>query len=62
MLLETIATIFVLLWLLGIVSGHTFGNFIYILLVGAIASFLMTLWGFGKTSGQSMGGSSTKQP
>jgi hypothetical protein len=61
-MLEIIATIFVVLWLLGIVSGNPFGNYIYILLVVAIVSFLATFWGSSKTSNQSIGGSSTKQP
>ena len=32
-----------LLWLLGMVSGYTLGNFIYILLVIAIVLFLVRL-------------------
>ena len=39
--LETIAIILLVLWLLGIVSGYTLGNFIYILLVVAIVLFLV---------------------
>ena len=35
-MLETIAIILLVLWLLGLVSGYTLGNFIYILLVVAI--------------------------
>lgn len=35
-MLFTIAVILIVLWLLGLVSGYTLGNFIYILLVIAI--------------------------
>ncbi len=42
-MLETIAIILIVLWLLGIVSGYTIGNFIYILLVMAIVLFLVRL-------------------
>jgi Family of unknown function (DUF5670) len=31
------------LWLLGVVSGYTLGNFIYVLLVVAIVLFLIRL-------------------
>jgi hypothetical protein len=41
--LETIAIMLVVLWLLGMVSGYTLGNFIYILLVIAIVLFLVRL-------------------
>ena len=41
--LETIAIILLVLWLLGMVSGYTLGNFIYILLVVAIVLFLVRL-------------------
>jgi hypothetical protein len=41
--LETIAIILLVLWLLGVVSGYTLGNFIYILLVVAIVLFLVRL-------------------
>ena len=40
-MLETIAIILLVLWLLGLVSGYTLGNFIYILLVVAIVLFLV---------------------
>jgi hypothetical protein len=40
-MLETIAIILVILWLLGLVSGYTMGNFIYILLVIALILFLV---------------------
>ena len=42
-MLETIAIILIVLWLLGIVSGYTMGNFIYVLLVVAIVLFLVGL-------------------
>ena len=32
-MLETIAIILIVLWLLGMVSGYTLGNFIWVLLV-----------------------------
>jgi hypothetical protein len=41
--LETIAIILLVLWLLGMVSGYTLGNFIYVLLVIAIVLFLVRL-------------------
>jgi hypothetical protein len=36
-MLYTIAVVLLVLWLLGMVSGYTLGNFIYVLLVIAIA-------------------------
>ncbi|MBI4476748.1 MAG: lmo0937 family membrane protein [Acidobacteria bacterium] len=39
-MLETIAIILILMWLLGMVSGYTLGNFIYILLIVAIVMLL----------------------
>jgi uncharacterized protein DUF5670 len=41
--LETIAIILIVLWLLGMVSGYTLGNFIWVLLVIAIVLFLVRL-------------------
>jgi len=41
--LETIAIILIVLWLLGVVSGYTLGNFIYVLLVVALVLFLVRL-------------------
>ena len=41
--LETLAIILLVLWLLGMVSGYTLGNFIYILLVVALVLFLVRL-------------------
>jgi hypothetical protein len=40
-MLWTIAVILVILWLLGLVSGYTIGNFIHILLVVAIIIVLV---------------------
>jgi hypothetical protein len=42
-MLETIAIILIILWLLGMVSGYTLGNFIWVLLVIAIVLFLVRL-------------------
>jgi hypothetical protein len=40
-MLWTIAVVLVVLWLLGLVSGYTMGNFIHILLVIAIIIVLV---------------------
>jgi hypothetical protein len=40
-MLWTIAVVLVILWLLGLVSGYTMGNFIHILLVIAIIIVLV---------------------
>ncbi len=42
-MLETIAVILLVLWLLGLVSGYTLGNAIYILLVVAVVLFVIRL-------------------
>ncbi len=42
-MLYTIALIMIIAWLLGIVSGYTMGNFIYILLIIAIIMILVRL-------------------
>jgi hypothetical protein len=42
-MLYTLALILIILWLLGLVSGYTMGNFIYILLVIAIIMILVRL-------------------
>jgi uncharacterized membrane protein YjdF len=42
-MLETIAIILIVLWLLGMVSGYTLGNFIYVLLVVAVVLFVVRL-------------------
>ena len=44
-MLSTIAIILIILWLLGLVSGVTIGNFIYVLLVIAVILFLVNLIG-----------------
>ncbi len=40
-MLTTIATILVILWLLGLVTSFTIGGFIHILLVIAVVMFLV---------------------
>lgn len=40
-MLETIAVILIILWLLGLVSAYTMGGFIHILLVVAIIILLL---------------------
>lgn len=40
-MLETIAIILVILWLLGLVSSYTMGGFIHVLLVIAIVVILI---------------------
>ena len=42
-MLETIAVILIVLWLLGLVSSYTMGGFIHILLVVAIVVILIRL-------------------
>ena len=42
-MLFTIAVILLVLWLLGLVSGYTMGNFIYVLLVIALVLFVAGL-------------------
>ena len=42
-MLETIAIILLVLWLLGVISGYTLGNFIYVLLVIAVVLFAVRL-------------------
>jgi hypothetical protein len=42
-MLWTIAVVLVILWLLGLVSGYTMGNFIHILLVIAIIVLVVRL-------------------
>jgi len=46
--LETIAIILVVLWLLGLVSGYTMGQFIHVLLVLAIIVILFRVVGGGR--------------
>ena len=40
-MLETIAVILIILWLLGLVSSYTMGGFIHILLVVAVVVILV---------------------
>jgi hypothetical protein len=42
-MLETIAVILIILWLLGLVSSYTMGGFIHILLVIAIVVILLRI-------------------
>ena len=42
-MLETIAVLLLILWLLGMVSAHTVGGFIHILLVLAIVVVLVRI-------------------
>ena len=42
-MLETIAVILIILWLLGMVSSYTMGGFIHILLVIAVVMVLVNL-------------------
>lgn len=42
-MLETIAIVLVVLWLLGLVSSYTMGGFIHVLLVVAIVAILVRL-------------------
>jgi len=42
-MLETIAIILIILWLLGLVSSYTMGGFIHILLVLAIIVIIIRL-------------------
>jgi hypothetical protein len=42
-MLETIAILLIILWVLGLVSSYTLGGFIHILLVVAVVIVLMRL-------------------
>ncbi|ADD67202.1 conserved hypothetical protein [Denitrovibrio acetiphilus DSM 12809] len=42
-MLYTISVVLIILWLLGIVSAHTIGGFIHILLVIALVSILVRI-------------------
>lgn len=42
-MLVTIATILIVLWLLGIVTGYSIGGFIHILLIVAVIFFLIRI-------------------
>lgn len=43
-MLFTVAAILLVLWVLGLVSGYTLGNFIYVLLVVALVLFVVGLF------------------
>lgn len=47
-MLETIAIILVLLWLVGIVSAYTFNGYIHLLLVVAFGMIVVRLFFHGK--------------
>ena len=40
-MLWTIATVLIILWMLGLVTSYTMGGFIHLLLVGAVIVFLV---------------------
>lgn len=42
-MLETIAIILIILWVIGVVSAHLIGGFIHILLVIAVVMFLVRI-------------------
>ena len=42
-MLQTLAIILLVLWLLGLVTGTTLGGFIYLLLVVAVVLFLIRI-------------------
>jgi hypothetical protein len=50
-MLETIAVILLVLWLVGLVSSYTMGGFIHILLVIAIVVILLRVLRGGKALG-----------
>jgi hypothetical protein len=43
-MLFTIAAVLLILWVLGLVSGYTLGNFLYVLLVAALVLFVVGLF------------------
>lgn len=47
-MLETVAIVLVVLWLLGLLSSYTMGGFIHILLVVAIIAVVLRLFRGGK--------------
>lgn len=49
-MLWTIFTVLLVLWLLGMVSNHTMGGFLHVLLVIAIAVFLIRVISGGRTA------------
>jgi len=47
-MLETIAVVLIVLWLVGLVSSYTLGGFIHILLVVAVIAIILRLLRGGK--------------
>lgn len=47
-MLETIAVVLLILWLLGLVTSTTMGGLIHVLLVVAVVLFLLRLIGRGR--------------
>jgi len=43
-MLETLIVVFVILWLVGLVSSYTMGGFLHILLILAIVMLLLRLF------------------
>jgi hypothetical protein len=43
-MLETLVVVFVVLWLLGLVSSYTMGGLIHVLLVLAVVALLLRLF------------------
>lgn len=43
-MLETIGVILLVLWLLGMVMGQTFGGVLHAIIVGAVVVFLIRLY------------------
>ena len=48
-MLETIILVLVVLWLLGTIAGHTFGGWIYLLLVIALVILVIRFMSGRKT-------------
>ncbi len=48
-MLQTLAIVLIILWLLGVVSSYTIGGFIHILLVVAVVLFLVRVISGNKT-------------
>lgn len=49
-MLETIAVVLIILWVLGLVSSYTMGGFIHVLLVIAIVVILLRVIGGRKVA------------
>ena len=41
MILETIAVVFILLWLLGVITSNAMGGFVHVLLIVAVVAILV---------------------